>query len=412
MIPDLPFDMRGIVMAVLGKDALTRPPTRTSSSFCPNPACTRPRSRFLHLAGKHPSGMDHLGHEERQGAQLAVEQLDLQLIRDSHLLNLVSVAALTWVVYDLILCFAKEISVIWDRWNKPRGRHSRRIYVVVRYASVLNLAWFVSVNMSTKLSINVCNVWYYVVVLNTAVVTLLPDIMMLIRINAVYDWTPSYMLLTVILFSIQLTTSLGTGFVYISSSTIIPPGDSHIPGCRITTTSLPPVFTLGAWIPSIVAQCIYFVLMLKTFFSVLCNLDANGRPSWKSLREMRTLIPTMNIFARHGFIYFLLAIAAKIANILILFFLTGPLHGIGIPFIMALYPIMVTRLKLSLGEFLHFIKPPSPLITPSTSSRTISMVHSFAAPSPHFENGPITFAPRASLTLSRASRLDFIDSEF
>lgn len=98
---------------------------------------------------------------------------------------------------------------------------------------------------------------------------------------------------------------------------------------------------------------------------------------------------------------------------------------------MAMYPVMVlyclrfailssgsdahfqvTRLKLSLGEFLHFIKPPSPLISPSTSSRTISMVHSFAAPSPHFENGPITFAPRASLTLSRASRLDFIDSEF
>lgn len=54
------------------------------------------------------------------------------------------------------------------------------------------------------------------------------------------------------------------------------------------------------------AQCIYFVLMLKTFFSVLCNLDAKGQPSWKSLREMRTLIPTMNIFAWHGFIYFFL----------------------------------------------------------------------------------------------------------
>ena len=35
--------------------------------------------------------MDHFGHGERLGAQLAAEQLDqVQLVRDSHLINLVS----------------------------------------------------------------------------------------------------------------------------------------------------------------------------------------------------------------------------------------------------------------------------------------------------------------------------------
>ncbi|KAF8203339.1 hypothetical protein BJ912DRAFT_943645, partial [Pholiota molesta] len=210
---------------------------------------------MLDLAGKHPAAFAH-----RHAAPHArpVPAVDVTLLHDALIVNLCSVAALTWLVYDLILCFSEEAS-----------RHSRRIYLIVRYASILNLG---------------CNTWPYIVVITTSVTTLLPDVMLLIRINAVYGWCAPYLLLTGSLFFLQLITSLGIGFVYVSTSTPISLTGLPTPGCLTTAPTLPAAFTLAAWIPSVLALGAYLALVLRPFLSVTCSLDARGRLSWAALR--------------------------------------------------------------------------------------------------------------------------------
>jgi len=76
-----------------------------------------------------------------------------------------SVAALTWVFYDMLLCLqwtrdfpcleAMECLPLTHSFivsnghallcrGEFKGRHSRRIYVIVRYFSILNLAYILS----------------------------------------------------------------------------------------------------------------------------------------------------------------------------------------------------------------------------------------------------------------------------
>ncbi|KAF8966815.1 hypothetical protein BDZ97DRAFT_1806594 [Flammula alnicola] len=386
----------------------------------------------MDLAGNLFSVERQQWHNHHEQQLLAA---NARLARDTLLFNFCSVAALTWVVYDMILCFGKEVSLVWHRWHERKGRHTRRMYVIVRYASVLNLAWFVGVNTSFNPSLNFCTVWYYIIVINMAVITLLPDVMILIRINAVYGWRFTTLLSTASLFFVQLITSLGIGFVFVSSAVVLSPARGFsMPGCSTLSFSIHPAFTLAAWIPSIAAQCTYFTLMLASLLGVVRDLDANRKPSWRSLHQARILIPTMMIFIRHGMFYFFFAIGtfmscltlqsgrsfrlwisfvvpvAKIVNAVIVVSTSGPLQAIGIPWMMALYPVLVTRIYLDMVEYLHARPKRTHLLDASAGGVRLS--YSSIETSPHLENGlgQITFASRTSL--SRASLLNPIDDEF
>ncbi|KAF4622041.1 hypothetical protein D9613_009151 [Agrocybe pediades] len=206
---------------------------------------------------------------------------DQNLAHDAFLVNLFSVAALTWVLYDMTLNVDREISLVWKRWHEKRGRHSRRLYILVRYFSVINLAWYIGVNTSFGLSRNVCGAWYYIVLVNTSIITLLPDIMLLIRVNAVYNWDMRTLLFSIFLFIIQMTTSLVAGTLAVDSSTrFIPTG--VIPGCQILLNKPIARFTLVAWIPSILIQFTYFLLIVNTLANLLHGLkqaQAKSQPS-------------------------------------------------------------------------------------------------------------------------------------
>ncbi|KAF9473212.1 hypothetical protein BDN70DRAFT_997765 [Pholiota conissans] len=370
---------------------------------------------MVQLAGEHLESFsrEHVAVAHRHTAQHArlFPALDT-LLHDAFIVNLCCVAALTWLVYDCILCFPKEVHLVWGRWFEHKGRHTRRIYVIVRYASILNLGWWVAVNASSDLSLNVCNTWPYLVVITTSVATLLPDIMLLIRINAVYSWRVRCLLATAALFFIQLITSLGIGFVYVSSTTSLPHLGMRITGCVVSTPTLPAAFTLAAWIPSIVAQCIYFALVVTPFVSITCSLDSNGRLTWTALRSVSLLIPTIVVFANHGVIYFIITIATKIATAALFLSQSGPLQAVGIPWLIALYPVLIGRLYLAMVEHLHFQRK-APFLPPSRSAASVRLSYASVLASPQpTDNGPITFAVRASLSQESLSGLDLFEDEF
>ncbi|KDR71735.1 hypothetical protein GALMADRAFT_777902 [Galerina marginata CBS 339.88] len=96
--------------------------------------------------------------------ELLLEAVELSpsalLARDTFLVNAFSLAALTWLVYDMALNFSKEVTLVWKRWHEPKGRHSRRLYVIVRYFSVLNLACVFCFPLAHGRSLIFSHSWY------------------------------------------------------------------------------------------------------------------------------------------------------------------------------------------------------------------------------------------------------------
>ncbi|KAF4622042.1 hypothetical protein D9613_009150 [Agrocybe pediades] len=79
--------------------------------------------------------------------------------------------------------------------------------------------------------------------------------------------------------------------------------------------------------------------------------------SWTALCQVKRLVPTMMVFVEHGGCYFSLAIMAKIANAIVVTTYSGPLQGAAIAWLMALYPVLVTRIYLSMVQYLNYGVP-------------------------------------------------------
>ncbi|KAJ3507353.1 hypothetical protein NLJ89_g6353 [Agrocybe chaxingu] len=317
--------------------------------------------------------------EAASAAALAVDELQYDLAgattiaRDALAVNLCSAAALAWVVYDMILCFGREVPLVWGRWKEPKGRHTRRLYVLVRYFSVMNLAWYVGVNTSFDITPNLYASFYVrVLVLNSTsitaaksgtiswsnatAITLLPDAMILIRVNAVYNWSVTTLVLTISLFITQMVTSLVIGFLTVVDAPVIPPMRGlQRPGCVLAPSLQHSKIALAAWIPSIAVQTIYFILMLKTLLHLMRGLDKKGasRINWENWIEVKRLVPTMVVFIKHGVAYFVFGTLIKVVNAVFLVGTAGPLQMVGVSWMMALYPIVMCRIYLSMVDYLH-----------------------------------------------------------
>ncbi|KAF8888360.1 hypothetical protein CPB84DRAFT_1749498 [Gymnopilus junonius] len=368
-----------------------------------------------------------------------------QLAHDAFLLNIFS-------AYDMVLNFNREIVLVWKRWHEPKGRHTRRMYMVVRYFSLFNLACVIfplSALIDESYSCTAgmwafCRAWYYIVVVNTSILALLPDVMLLIRVNSVYGWN----------IRIQLATSLVVGILSVTSAPM-PSTSPSIPGCPTSLRRPVAQFTLVAWAPSILSEVTYLILMLNSLAHLMRGLGldkeatsfssslppsidnshnhsnqhsnnvtqsnttinsnlsvpeplnegdnllnfpsdvvfnpitsqietlqailmpAQGSPqqrnkaeqacllcahlwtvfSWTALQQVSRLVPTMMVFIGHGWVYFGLAICAKIVNAILVTTQSGPLQAAAIPWMMALLPVVVTRIYLSMVRYLHFGLP-------------------------------------------------------
>ncbi|TFK35828.1 hypothetical protein BDQ12DRAFT_737319 [Crucibulum laeve] len=147
------------------------------------------------------------------------------------------------------------------------------------------------------------------------------------------------------------------GPVYFAHLQIIPrPSNFPITGCLVNPTSLgDPTITLAAWVPTLFAQCVYFVLTMARFIRLLQNLDVDGNVNVRGLLQMRRLVPTMVLFVRDGAYYFFLAMLTILVNTILLFKAPGPgpLKNVALPWMMALCPLLATHMYLNMQDFLH-----------------------------------------------------------
>jgi len=199
------------------------------------------------------------------------------------------------------------------------------------------------------------------------------------------------------LFFIQIATGLGVGaLAVLTTEAPLPSIGFPTVGCPLGQSKYHPTITLAAWIPSVAAQGVYFLMMLATFFHVLHGLDPNGKASlMESLLQVRRLVPTIVAFISHGSCYFLIAIAAKIVNAVVVVSVSGPLQGVGIPMMMALYPVLATRTYLSMVAYLH-AEPNPTVVYCGDHDMIMPMPSSPALMNPNIESGQITFAVRSS----------------
>ncbi|KAF9530079.1 hypothetical protein CPB83DRAFT_905628 [Crepidotus variabilis] len=278
---------------------------------------------------------------------------NIRLVGEIRIFGLCIVAALTWVIYDILICTDKEVALVWNRWKEPRGRHNRRLYLLVRYFPLITLIAHAYVNAQSDLSINVCKGYLSVMVVTTTLLIGIPDLMMLIRINSIYDWSLKPMALTIGVILVNVTTGLLLGLSSANNfrlrrETMIP-----VQGCFKGSWVQNPLYALGAWIPAIAGQCVYFCLMVNTLFHIMRVLDENGRASFEGWVQVRKLVPTMMIFIRHGIWYFFVGVAAKIFCVVMITATRGPLRLIGIIWIAAIYPTLVARVYLDMVAYLY-----------------------------------------------------------
>ncbi|KAL6301064.1 hypothetical protein BKA93DRAFT_492899 [Sparassis latifolia] len=82
-------------------------------------------------------------------------QAELQVLYSTlqglQVAGLSSVAALTWLTFDILMTFGQEVDYIWKaKWTYPKC-----LYITARYYGLVNLIILTAVSVNTNLSVEV-----------------------------------------------------------------------------------------------------------------------------------------------------------------------------------------------------------------------------------------------------------------
>ncbi|KAJ6585907.1 hypothetical protein B0H19DRAFT_1369030 [Mycena capillaripes] len=170
-------------------------------------------------------------------------------------------AALTWVVYDMCLTFDREIQSVWRvKWSI-----SKVLFLFSRYHTILALGFFLMEAIGTKhftlpLNINstgiplnspffdACTENLKVSVASrsylgmTEVLSILTgELLILLRINAVYGWSRKVVVFTLFLFCAETVIGLVTTIVSLTGGAKGLMGSQDILTCKPTQSNVPDV---------------------------------------------------------------------------------------------------------------------------------------------------------------------------
>ncbi|KAJ7486813.1 hypothetical protein FB451DRAFT_1391696 [Mycena latifolia] len=318
---------------------------------------------------------------------------------DVNFLQGSATAALTWVVYDIGLTLDREILAVWrSAWS-----FSKVLFLFSRYHTIVALGFFLMEAIGTKhfwLPLSIAphrpsdpnSPFYAPCLANLKVLVRIPprkkkphrrrcssmisrwylgltevfsilagELMILIRINAVYGWSHKVVALTLFLFSAEAVIGLVTTILSIQGGSRGLMGSTGILACNPWQANVPDVnismwyeILLVALCTSMAVACVYLGLIIQKAADLM-HIDGGdghrsvGKMSFIAAFRSTQMTPTLHLCLRDAALYFVVIFGALLLNLVLILERSRYAHA-GTPWLLATYSVASTRIFLNLKK--------------------------------------------------------------
>jgi len=250
--------------------------------------------------------------------------------------KLVTVSATTLVLYDHMITLDQEVNLVWRaRWSV-----GKILFIIIRYENLFifpfqTLAMFIPA--PTEQFCVAWVRWEWCIGLTTS---LLAEIVLQLRIYAMYGRSKKIALLLITGFSLSVVATLIILIKLFLSDQVM---NALIPGVRplFCTLNVPP-FWWSFWIPTITFELLLFGLALYKGYESLCSQASIG---WSGKT-------TLDILIQDSIFYFLVVFSVYVINLIL--WTTGGIKfaPIVLVYTVAMPSIMSQRLLLNIRRSL------------------------------------------------------------
>ncbi|KAJ6573226.1 hypothetical protein B0H10DRAFT_2105542 [Mycena sp. CBHHK59/15] len=178
------------------------------------------------------------------------------------------------------------------------------------------------------------------------------ELIILIRINAVYGWSRRVVVLTLLLFFGEAVVGLVTTILSVLGGSTKLLGSSNILSCVPGQLNVPDV-NISMSCTSMAVACVYLGLFIQKATSIVQTIeDAEGTPRVRKASVFAALrasqiAPTLHVCLRDAAFYFLVIFAVLLLN-LVLILVHDRYAQLGTPWLLATYTVASTRIFLNL----------------------------------------------------------------
>ncbi|KAJ7358410.1 hypothetical protein DFH08DRAFT_1075495 [Mycena albidolilacea] len=270
-------------------------------------------------------------------------------------------AALTWVVYDVFLSLDREILSVWGAsWSI-----SKVLFLLSRYHTILALGFFLMEAIGTKhftlplnidtqhipigsgfyaqISNSIASRWYLGL---TEVFSILTgELLILIRINALYGWSRKIVVLTLFLFCAETVIGLVTTIQSVRGGWKGLMGSTGILNCAPGQANIPDVNVARIYLGLIVRKAITSTRDIEVAYG------RKGLPKFGFLAAFKSspMTPTLYLCLRDAALYFVLVFGVLLVN-LVLIIMHDRYAQLGTPWLLGTYSVASTRIFLNLKD--------------------------------------------------------------
>ncbi|TFK52423.1 hypothetical protein OE88DRAFT_1734417 [Heliocybe sulcata] len=239
---------------------------------------------------------------------------------DIQTVNYVNAAALTWLIYDILLTVSEEIEAVWNtKWTL-----SKVLYLLLRYLIVITL----------------------MINLVVSVASWLGGGLLAVRIWALYGCGRKILIVVCFLYFVETAAGIISASLTLASEH----SASRIPGLPVRGCFLSLTqprnngLIIIGWTFHVGVNAIFFAL---TMYKFMRTVGAQGF----SILESRTVAPLFHLFIYDGAFYFLVILASSLYNLVIMLALWDrPTVVVGESILAATYAITSSRLMLHLRK--------------------------------------------------------------
>ncbi|KAL5481101.1 hypothetical protein ACEPAI_10042 [Sanghuangporus weigelae] len=199
--------------------------------------------------------------------------------------RLARLSAMIVVIYDTLLTMDREVEFFWDP-QKQRWSYIKVIYFVNRYGGLLILVvdtWAVDIGISPKLICHTIVVQFYFQQWTGWIAVLLVEIILIIRVNTLYERSRTSTLVLSTLFFAQAALMATVLIKWDLISILAFFDDIHACGSQLA----PPYWISFFWLPPIIMD---FILLVLTLRKSLALRKITPGKNWSELRLHRTLV--------------------------------------------------------------------------------------------------------------------------
>lgn len=250
-----------------------------------------------------------------------------------------SIGAIAWLVYDIALTLEPEVEFIWKaRWSFPKI-----LYILARYYGLFNLTYYLSIALSTSVSVPYCERWiWFDGFSNSVFFTTTVNLLFVFRISALFEGKRSMLAFLLFLYAAEFIIEVIVTVLTLRGVAIVPrPPGLPTRGCSSASA---PTLTLVSWITCLIVACIFWML---TTYRLARNM---GVRTWFNLKLVATRVrgyPIMDVFYRDGSLFFGMIFVVILLNT-VFNQLGGVYLAIGQPWLSAAYSVAGSRLVLNL----------------------------------------------------------------